>query len=99
MFGAFIWDWIDQGLVKAAPSGKECWAYGDDFGDHPNDGNLNINGVVFPDRSSPFTKLSACDVTWTLRENSTAIQQDTLSSLSAAPGPPTQSPFRLKGRR
>ena len=51
VFGAFIWDWIDQGLVKTAPSGGEYWAYGGDFGDHPNDGNFNINGVVFPDRS------------------------------------------------
>ena len=49
-FGAFIWDWIDQGLVKTAPDGEEYWAYGGDFGDHPNDGNFNINGVVFPDR-------------------------------------------------
>jgi len=51
IFGAFIWDWIDQGLVKTAPDGEEYWAYGGDFGDHPNDGNFNINGVVFPDRS------------------------------------------------
>ena len=51
VFGAFIWDWIDQGLVETAPDGEEYWAYGGDFGDHPNDGNFNINGVVFPDRS------------------------------------------------
>jgi beta-galactosidase len=51
VFGAFIWDWIDQGLVKTATDGEEYWAYGGDFGDHPNDGNFNINGVVFPDRS------------------------------------------------
>jgi beta-galactosidase len=51
VFGTFIWDWIDQGLVKTAPSGEEYWAYGGDFGDHSNDGNFNINGVVFPDRS------------------------------------------------
>jgi len=52
IFGAFIWDWIDQGLVKTAPSGEEYWAYGGDFGEHPNAGNFNINGVVFPDRSA-----------------------------------------------
>ena len=51
VFGAFIWDWIDQGLVKTAPSGEQYWAYGGDFGDHPNSGNFNINGIVFPDRS------------------------------------------------
>jgi beta-galactosidase len=52
VFGAFIWDWIDQGLVKTAPDGEEYWAYGGDFGEHPNAGNFNINGVVFPDRSA-----------------------------------------------
>lgn len=52
IFGAFIWDWIDQGLVKAAPDGEEYWAYGGDFGEHPNAGNFGINGVVFPDRSA-----------------------------------------------
>jgi beta-galactosidase len=52
VFGAFIWDWIDQGLVKTAPDGEEYWAYGGDYGNHPNDGNFNINGVVFPDRSA-----------------------------------------------
>jgi len=52
IFGAFIWDWIDQGLVTTTPEGEEYWAYGGDFGDHPNAGNFNINGVVFPDRSA-----------------------------------------------
>lgn len=52
VLGAFIWDWIDQGLVKTTPEGEEYWAYGGDFGDEPNDGNFNINGVVFPDRSA-----------------------------------------------
>ncbi|MFB6097627.1 MAG: beta-galactosidase domain 4-containing protein, partial [Salinibacter sp.] len=51
VFGAFIWDWIDQGLVKTTPDGEKYWAYGGDFGDHPNAGNFNINGIVFPDRS------------------------------------------------
>lgn len=48
--GAFIWDWVDQGLVKKDAQGNTFWAYGGDYGDDPNDGNFNINGVVFPDR-------------------------------------------------
>jgi beta-galactosidase len=52
IFGAFIWDWIDQGLVETTPEGEEYWAYGGDFGDHPNASNFNINGIVFPDRSA-----------------------------------------------
>ena len=49
--GGFIWDWIDQGLVKTAPDGSEYWAYGGDFGDAINDFNFCINGVIWPDRT------------------------------------------------
>ena len=43
--GAAIWDWVDQGLLKGGQ-----WKYGGDFGDQPNDGPFNINGLVAPDR-------------------------------------------------
>lgn len=50
--GAFIWDWVDQGLTKTdAESGAKYWAYGGDFGDIPNDDNFCINGLVYPDRT------------------------------------------------
>jgi beta-galactosidase len=51
--GGFIWDWVDQGLVKSDESGEKYWAYGGDFGDDdvPSDGNFCINGLVNPDRS------------------------------------------------
>ncbi|MEQ8847585.1 glycoside hydrolase family 2 TIM barrel-domain containing protein [Botrimarina sp.] len=48
--GGFIWDWVDQGLVKKNDAGQEFWAYGGDFGDHPTDGNFCCNGLVQPDR-------------------------------------------------
>lgn len=48
--GGFIWDWVDQGLRKTSPDGKEFWAYGGDFGDVPNDNNFCTNGLVMPDR-------------------------------------------------
>jgi len=51
--GGSIWDWVDQGLQKQAEDGEMFWAYGGDFGDHANDGNFCINGLVFPDRSIP----------------------------------------------
>jgi beta-galactosidase len=52
MLGAFIWDWVDQGLVKKTPDGRTYWAYGGDFGDTLiNDGDFCINGVVYPDRT------------------------------------------------
>ncbi len=49
--GGFIWDWVDQGLLKTDPNGAAYWAYGGDFGDTPNDRNFCINGIVFPDRT------------------------------------------------
>ncbi len=47
--GAAIWDWVDQGLLKKE-NGVEYYAYGGDFGDKPNDGAFNINGLIAPDR-------------------------------------------------
>lgn len=51
--GGFIWDWVDQGLLKTDSLGQNFWAYGGDYGPKniPSDGNFLINGVVFPDRS------------------------------------------------
>ena len=50
--GGFIWDWVDQGLLKKTPEGKAFWAYGGDFGpaDVPSDGNFCMNGLVSPTR-------------------------------------------------
>ncbi len=52
MQGGFIWDWVDQGLVKKDETGQEFYAYGGDFGDTIGDANFCINGLVFPDRST-----------------------------------------------
>jgi beta-galactosidase len=51
LVGGFIWDWLDQGIIKKDTSGKEYYAYGGDFGDKINDGDFCINGVLFPDRT------------------------------------------------
>ena len=48
--GGFIWDWIDQGLLKHDAKGRPFWAYGGDFGDRPNDADFCCNGMVQPDR-------------------------------------------------
>lgn len=52
--GGFIWDWVDQGLVKKNEKGENFWAYGGDFGpeDIPSDNNFCINGLVNPDRTA-----------------------------------------------
>ncbi len=47
--GAFIWDWVDQGLLREDENGA-YFVYGGDFGEKLHDGNFCINGVVSPDR-------------------------------------------------
>jgi len=51
--GAFVWDWVDQGLLKTDENGEKYWAYGGDFGEEGirSDGNFCINGLVWPDRT------------------------------------------------
>ena len=51
--GGFIWDWVDQGLVKYDVNGTKYWAYGGDFGpaDIPSDENFCINGLINADRT------------------------------------------------
>ncbi len=52
--GGFIWDWVDQGLVKKNEQGEEFWAYGGDFGPDtvPSDGKFCMNGIVTPVRGA-----------------------------------------------
>lgn len=52
MQGGFIWDWVDQGLLKVTAAGDTIYAYGGDYGgeDVPSDNNFLCNGVVQPDR-------------------------------------------------
>lgn len=51
--GAFVWDWVDQGIKQTDENGVQYWAYGGDFGEEgvPSDGNFCINGLTWPDRT------------------------------------------------
>jgi beta-galactosidase len=51
--GAFVWDWVDQGILKTNETGEKYWAYGGDFGEAgiPSDGNFCCNGLTWPDRT------------------------------------------------
>lgn len=51
--GGFIWDWVDQTILKTNSTGSEYWAYGGDFGTEfaENDSNFCANGLVAADRS------------------------------------------------
>ncbi len=45
LIGGYIWDWMDQGL-EHEKDGVKFLAYGGDFGDTPNSGAFNQNGIV-----------------------------------------------------
>lgn len=51
--GGYVWDWMDQGIVKTAENGEEYFAYGGDWGPPgtPSDANFLINGLVWPDQT------------------------------------------------
>ncbi|PWU02347.1 MAG: beta-galactosidase [Bacteroidetes bacterium] len=48
--GGFIWDYIDQALMKKDRYGKEFLAYGGDFDDRPTDYGFCTNGIVYANR-------------------------------------------------
>lgn len=59
--GGFIWDYIDQSLLKTEKNGKSMLAYGGDFKDRPNDNNFCVNGIIFGDRTySPKVQEVRC---------------------------------------
>ena len=49
--GGFIWDYLDQTLMKTDIYGEEHMAYGGDFTDRPTDYNFCGNGIVYGDRT------------------------------------------------
>ncbi|WP_037683348.1 glycoside hydrolase family 2 TIM barrel-domain containing protein [Streptomyces cellulosae] len=49
--GGFVWEWIDHGLRRRTPDGREYFAYGGDFGEPFHDGTFVIDGLLFPDRT------------------------------------------------
>ncbi|MCH1625038.1 glycoside hydrolase family 2 TIM barrel-domain containing protein [Ferdinandcohnia quinoae] len=48
--GGFIWDYIDQSIIKKDRYGNEFLAYGGDFGDRPTDYGFCTNGIVYANR-------------------------------------------------
>ena len=59
LIGGFIWDWMDQGILKTDENGIKYFAYGGDFGDTPNDGNFCLNGIITPDQK-PKPAIEEC---------------------------------------
>ncbi|WP_244440935.1 glycoside hydrolase family 2 TIM barrel-domain containing protein [Neobacillus jeddahensis] len=48
--GGFIWDYIDQAIMKKDRYGNEFLAYGGDFDDRPTDYGFCTNGIVYATR-------------------------------------------------
>ncbi|BAX78480.1 glycoside hydrolase family 2 TIM barrel-domain containing protein [Labilibaculum antarcticum] len=59
LMGAFIWDWIDQGILQQDKNGKDYYAVGGDFGDEINAGNFCMNGIIASDRT-PKPEIEEC---------------------------------------
>lgn len=60
LMGAFIWDFIDQGIAKTDAAGVKYWAYGGDFEKWEHvDQNFCDNGVVAADRT-PHPAMTEC---------------------------------------
>ena len=58
ILGAFIWDYVDQGIWTEIPNGKYDYygngkyiAYGGCWGDNPNSGDFCQNGIISADRT------------------------------------------------
>lgn len=51
LHGGFIWEWIDHGIEALSDSGQIYYRYGGDYGDKPNNGNFNMDGLLFPNRT------------------------------------------------
>lgn len=73
--GGFIWDWVDQGLLKKTANGETSYAYGGDFGDYPNDRQFSLDGLLFPDRTPKPALLEAahCQQYFSFQLNKTSL--------------------------
>lgn len=84
--GGFIWEWLDHGLRRRLPDGREHFAYGGDFGDQPNDANFVCDGLVSADRIPH----PAC------HEHHRLAQPVAVSLLSAKVGPSASARVRVR---
>ena len=55
--GGFIWDYIDQSILKKDRYGKDFQAYGGDFLEHPTDYNFSGNGICYGGDRDPSPKM------------------------------------------
>lgn len=51
LIGGCIWEWADHSAMVADENGEPFYTYGGYFGEHPNDYNFCVDGLVRPDRT------------------------------------------------
>ncbi|WP_348693048.1 glycoside hydrolase family 2 TIM barrel-domain containing protein [Duganella fentianensis] len=50
--GGFIWDWVDQAMLRKTADGTTYWAQGEDYGPNPrHDMSVVADGIVQADRT------------------------------------------------
>lgn len=63
--GGFIWDYIDQSMLRKNEQGEEVFAYGGEIGDdRATDYEFCTNGIVYADRKiseSTGSKATLCE--------------------------------------
>ena len=50
--GGFLWDWVDQSMLRTDADGRAFWASGRHYGPNPrNDTSIVADGLIQPDRT------------------------------------------------
>lgn len=75
--GGFIWDYIDQSILKRDRYGKEFQAYGGDFSERPTDYNFSGNGICYAGERAPSPKMQ--EVKFNYQNISVKFAEDTFT--------------------
>lgn len=74
--GGFIWDYIDQSILKKDRYGREFQAYGGDFDDRPCDYNFSGDGIVYGGNRDVSPKMQ--EVKFNYQNFSLDVERDSL---------------------
>jgi len=75
--GGFVWDYIDQSILKKDRYGEEFQAYGGDFGERPTDFNFSGNGIVYGGGRDASPKMQ--EVKYNYQNISVSFEEDTFT--------------------
>ncbi len=78
--GGFIWDYIDQSILKKNRYGEPFQAYGGDFGERPTDYNFSGNGIVYGGERDASPKMQ--EVKYNYQNISVKFDADTFTVIN-----------------